>query len=491
MVINKGPAHPLAHLLETKIREMRDKGVDIRSLALACRQNRMGGAARPGLPDGKHLVSCLTPEQREAGLAWIRALRFGKKDLEAGTDGGFNRVNPLEVYGRVDKEAPLCDIGSGNGFRMQVCGHDVIGHEIDMGRVPEENRAIVCPTEDFGGNAVGRVVTSFNALTDIRMDIGAVVGKQGIHVFPDLPYLQRVGLARKAGDYYVCKDHTGAERWKDRDPGFGSPFTDGYRCAIWLDPIAITLDITGSCYTTPIRSHGKRVTDSCDLALGSEEVSYKYDGEHYKLVISGGQGRFTAEGGRCLLLNAVGDAPDVDVDLEKMGDGRFIVTRVSRVAPFWPHHTLDTIEKFCGAVTVVLGGTHLNIVPPERFDHDRCLALLSSHTIDGLVLKREDTDHLVKSEQTVDIPDTTPLDAYVEAAAQAGYHLAFPDDHGYRSPDTNCTEFLLRRRGPDIDAVFKKRRAKAKWDRPLDLVKCLEWPTLYTYVTRRAHADGQ
>jgi hypothetical protein len=357
-----------------------------------------------------------------------------------------------------------------------------------MSKVAKENLAYARPSEEFEANSVGRIVTSFNALTDVKMDLGDVVGKPGLHVFPDLPYLLRVGLARKDGDEYVSKDHTGAERWRDCDPGMGSPFTDGYRCVIWFPPTQISFTITGSTYTTPLRSHGKRIIDASDLAMVAEEISYKYDGDHYKLVFTSGEGRLTAEEGRALTLWGADETPEMDVDLERVGDG-FVVTKVSRFAPFWPHHTLDTCEKFCQAVSLSIDGEPIKLYPPERFQRERCLDLLARKEIDGLVMKRNNADHLIKAEQTIDVPDSVPLEAYVTAAQDAGYTLVFPAPYFGQDRDTNVTEYTLQRHGPDITGVFKKRRYKTRWDDPAAMVRFLTWPTMFTYLDEKAHLD--
>jgi len=484
-VINKGPAHPLTARIAEVMAKMAANGLDARKAKLIAMKHRNGGNSCPGLPDGEYLVSKLSPEHREQMYEMIRAFRFGADDLKS--SGTFDKINPMEVYGRVDTSEPIHDVGCGKGFRMLTGGHRVTGYEIDLSKVAKQNQQKVKHIDCFDPPD-HETVTSLNALTQKTLDVSLVEGRHGLHVFPDLDYLLRAGLARQDDDgTIVGKDHLGVERWRDKYYVGGSPIMDGYRAISWFRKVKIDLRPIGRIARPEggLKSVGKRVVGSAGAFTGCE-VSYKYDGEHYRIHVSRGTGHMIGEGETGIVAEASDPNAVLSLELERMPDGRFILIQVHQFLNITPPHTLDTVEKAAMALELSLGGVPLEICPPERADIAGLGRMLRCGTADGLVFKHEGTDYLVKDRQSVDVHVDCNRDDYVAAAEKAGFRVIGFDRIPGRPAPSAVAEFIIEMTGPDVYLRFKRMREKTKTDDPEQFAAMLSWPTTKDFSQPKA-----
>jgi hypothetical protein len=164
---------------------------------------------------------------------------------------------------------------------------------------------------------------------------------------------------------------------------------------------------------------------------------------------------------------------NIDIDMEKMPDGTYVVIEVRKYLNISPHHTLDTLEKFAGTCNMFFNMQPVKLRAPERANHDGILAKMALGEADGVVFKYNGADYLVKTEHSIDLPPGFDRQEYVDEAARAGYKLSFGPIPAF---EKGTCEFTLVKDGPAFHAVFKKLRDKEKSDDPVRAASMMGWP---------------
>merc|ERR1711915_457000 len=290
---------------------------------------------------------------------------------------------------------------------------------------------------------------------------------EGLHVFPDMTYLKKIGMAKpiSEGVYKVGE-------YLDKDISPGEPVAEGYRAEVCFKKREVAYVPIGRMSDPAIpKSIGQRIVTQGQLARVKNGITtYKYDGERNTFRQTGTEAYLI--NGQDVFKYEADCSLEMEIDFEKIGSV-LVLIRVKRLGPIWPYNTYQAIIEFMDKTTLNIPG--FTIIKPELYNYDDYMVLLKKKLVDGLVYMHHGGQYLIKHQTSLDFLAPVDVEELRESCKNAGFTLI----EFVSGPGRGVEEYIFDRdyAACTVKVKFKCRRPDDKRvDRTDDLSE-LYWPT--------------
>jgi hypothetical protein len=324
---------------------------------------------------------------------------------------------PQELYGRVAGLSVL-DIGSGDCRRLSKCqSRDKLATDKEPIENPHMKVAKLDASDEhlFYELSKGRIVTSFNSLTQVRFR-DHFYDVDGLHIVPDLNLFFSLGLSVFVDGCYltIIGDKQYCEYLVE-----GDYLTEGYLGVSTFAPLSVNF------YPT------NKVKKMKPFSNCLEDVDYplnlcgtpKHDGVCMMLHVSPRNKTSSVlklRNGTSMLMECDQDM-DLVLLLEKMpklGPPEwFVLIRIVKYKGYSPFHGIVTLREFCSKVKI-------------RFHYEDRTCLLfppdfAKGISDGLIFRFGEKDYRFKPNLTVDVVSISSLCRKLEGD---GFYIRYDKD---------------------------------------------------------------
>jgi len=425
----------------------------------------------PTLYDHKALLTELGPKTLQKYRDIIQSVLDSEKDLVLATREFPKPPPAVALYGRVEKGAPVLDVGSGDGKRLLQFEGPLNVRAMDKedpgfrANCDFEVKAFEEPTKE--------VVVSFNSMTNNK-DMSAFEGSDGIHVIPDLDKLVKDKYSGKTSEYFQevyvtqVEDKTYFD-YKEDIPS--EPINNYYRvCNTFRQrsiAVELSLDPIMGARAPELSSYGRRVVNK---PFVMESMTWKMSGELFKIrhrKIKGVWCLFAWDRGGRLYAGRSSEEVDFDLLLERFQD-RWYLLALDLYRGVKPYHSLKLLNYFLERVDFTISGEKL-IVPMEIDSLDD-----PPEWAEGVVFRRGFEDHLFRFHHSFDV-DAEGFKTLKDVLTHYGYIFTCDLVH----PGDGIYEYLLFQDGTSYELKLVGKRDKTKRDTKRTIMNMLQWPTLY------------
>lgn len=336
------------------------------------------------------------------------------------------RPPPKTLYGRVDSSAELYDVGAGSGakLRRHLAGTGIEIKGCDPGSgCSEIDRCTFSTAVKESRVPEGATVTTFNSATQLTEEEEQMLSEfDGIHVFPDMTELQKIGVAKAEPEgLYRCGDQRGRV-WLDRQCKLDGQVKvkEGYAGANTYKKRNITLktrksNIKGSGFDTHTRP---------GTFVGDPDLGHKFDGEMLRIDSTDGQVVVQNRAGE-VEVGQADDKTKFSLLCEKVKDETgtvvgLVLIRILLWGSMVPFHGGPALRAFTRRVRLKWNGKPL--LPPPPYDprdlthKTRRFVRVGSKLIpvDGRIRRTQQMDYYDKFTWTVDLRKDKTIPALLE-----------------------------------------------------------------------------
>jgi len=307
------------------------------------------------------------------------------------------------LYGRVEKDAPVLDVGSGDGKRLIQFEGQLNLKAIDQ--QPQDFKADYPFEVTKFEEPVEEVIVSFNSLTN-NLNIKPFEDSDGIHIIPDLKQLRADGYSGRASknwnEVYAThvsnvKDGVKVDHlYLDYDPKdlVSIPIKNYYRAANTYKKRAINISVLnrveGVTVFKKLKSRGKRVMHR---PFCMQEKTWKMPGELY---------HFRKKRGKAFMMDRMGWVHllacdfeyDFDFILESFQEEWYLL-EIDNYRNYRPFHSLALLDYFLNRVQLSVNGKPVKL--PLLAEGDM------PPWAEGIVYRSDGFDQLYRLHQSFDV----------------------------------------------------------------------------------------
>jgi len=395
--------HPLHALMRKFVTE---GGEPVRELLLKMRERGIEKFT-PQLVNKKDLNSFMENEAKDEVRQLVAAVSALRKGIPDHVEPDVNTLKPPSasvVYGTFAKRAEIHDVGCGDGKRlMSFKDLDIEGSE--KSDIQLKDNTGVKKNDNWEKSE--RTLTSFNVLTQDATLESKFQARDGVHLYPNLPKMEKFGYSKKQEDgNYLTK--IGDNTYTESKPTTAGSSYGFYEMKQHFAPRKMKFKIKEQRIgkTTCLKATGvKGVVPHDDI----DAIQYKYDGERARLSFLDGVGVLQMEDGTQYDLEVVHD-PGINVilTLEMMKDHAYLIA-IKYYKNWFPHPTRQSLEAFETATGLDIL-ENFDIRMPELYDPVKYEDYITRGYVDGLIYKSGLKDYCIKHTPSFDIDMATYID---------------------------------------------------------------------------------